>query len=130
MAVLPFPSKRTIVVLCVDDEPTPLLIRRMVLEKAGFRVFTASTAAEAMRIVHTEALDLVVTDYYLKEMTGGELARSIKQAQPQLTVAIYSGASEVPKDSGSADAFLAKAGGAEALIDWVRRLSMPKQRAA
>jgi hypothetical protein len=35
MVVFSFPQKRNIAVLCVDDEPNALLIRRMVLEKAA-----------------------------------------------------------------------------------------------
>jgi DNA-binding NtrC family response regulator len=130
MVVFSFPQKRNIAVLCVDDEPNALLIRRMVLEKAGFHVLTASTVAEAMRMVRTERLDLVLTDYYLKGSTGGALARLIKKAQPQLPVAIYSGAADVPDDVRYADVFLAKAGGSGALIDSLRRLAKPREQAA
>ena len=35
-------------ILCVDDEETALLLRRRVLEKAGYRVFTALTGREGI----------------------------------------------------------------------------------
>jgi DNA-binding NtrC family response regulator len=81
-------------------------------------------------MVRTERLDLVLTDYYLKGSTGGALARLIKKAQPQLPVAIYSGAADVPDDVRYADVFLAKAGGPGALIDSLRRLAKPREQAA
>ena len=36
------------VILCVDDEEIPLKLRRLVLEKAGYRVVTACSAGEAL----------------------------------------------------------------------------------
>src|SRR5580704_15915270 len=50
------------IILCVDDEVTPLTIRKCVLEKAGFHVITAGSAKDALEILRTTNIDLVVSD--------------------------------------------------------------------
>ena len=75
MTVVPFRSSQQPTVLCVDDEAAALQLRRLVLEKAGFLVYTAATASEAMQIVRAQRLDLVLTDYYL-DGDGGRVGTS------------------------------------------------------
>jgi CheY-like chemotaxis protein len=130
MTVIPFRAKHTPHVLCVDDDRTALQVRRMVLESAGLLVHTAVTAGEALTVVSRERIDLVLTDYYLDGSTGGELAHAMKELRPQLTVAIYSGAIELPDDSRYADAVIVKSEGASALIKKVCSLLARKQRVA
>jgi CheY-like chemotaxis protein len=118
-------------ILCVDDEVKALEVRRMVLQSAGFRVCTAVTAGEAIRIAETEPLDLVLTDYYLDGSTGGELARELKNRKPHLPVAVYSGAAELlPEDTVHADMVIPKTGGPRALIDEIEALLLSRERKA
>jgi len=128
--VIPFRPAHQHTVLCVDDEAASLHLRRLVLEKAGFAVYTAATASEALRIVRSQRLDLVLTDYYLDGVTGGEVARAVKDEYPTLKVAIYSGAFELPADAQYADVIITKAEGASALINEIRALLKRKQSAA
>jgi CheY-like chemotaxis protein len=114
----------------VDDEPASLHLRRLVLEKAGFAVYTAATASDALRIVRAQRLDLVLTDYYLDGVTGGDVARAAKDEYPTLKVAIYSGAVELPADAQYADVIITKADGPSALINQIRALLRGKQSAA
>ena len=51
------------IILCVDDEVTPLTIRKCVLQKAGFHVITAGSAKDALEILRTTNVDLVVSDH-------------------------------------------------------------------
>ena len=39
------------VILCVDDEAIQLVLRKSVLEKFGYSVLTASSGAEALRLL-------------------------------------------------------------------------------
>lgn len=130
MKVIPFRPAHQHTVLCVDDEVASLHLRRLVLEKAGFVVYTAATASEALRIVRSQPLDLVLTDYYLDGVTGGEVARAVKDEYPTLKVAIYSGAFELPADAQHADVIITKADGASALINEIHALLKCKQSAA
>lgn len=103
------------VILCVDDEPNSLLLRKLVLEKAGYCVLTANSAAHAKHLLSSQAVDLVLTDQLMPGQTGTELAREIKSLSPKLPVLIISGVNEIPMDAGSADLFMSKVEGPEAM---------------
>ena len=96
------------VILCVDDEEIPLMLRKLVLEKAGYDVVTASSVSRALEIVSSRHVDLVLSDHLMPGATGTELARQIKSNLPELPVVLLSGVNEVPSDAGSADLFLSK----------------------
>jgi CheY-like chemotaxis protein len=96
------------VILCVDDEEVPLTLRRLVLEKAGYDVVTASTVPHALEIVASRSIDLVLSDHLMPGATGTELARRIKSMFPELPVVLISGVNEVPADADCVDLFLSK----------------------
>jgi CheY-like chemotaxis protein len=107
------------VILCVDDEENPLVLRRLVLEEAGYDVITASSAAEALAIVSTRRVDLVLSDHVMPGSTGAELARQIKAAWPSLPVILLSGVNEIPAGAESADLFLSKVEGPVILCETI-----------
>ncbi len=103
-------------ILSVDDELNPLILRKMLLEKAGYRVLSASSGAEALRLFDFESPDLVLTDQVMQGMTGIELARAIKARNPEMPVIIISGLNDIPADAAVADLFLSKLDGASKLL--------------
>jgi CheY-like chemotaxis protein len=107
------------VILCVDDEEIPLKLRRLVLEKAGYKVITAGSATEAWDIVTSRHIDLVLSDQLMPGSTGTELARNIKTKLPGLPVILHSGVNEVPSDADCADLFLSKVVGPVILCEKV-----------
>ena len=48
--------------LLVDDDPSLLKLLGMRLTSEGFRVTTAESGAEALRLLHRERIDLVLSD--------------------------------------------------------------------
>ena len=98
-------------ILCVDDEELPLTLRKLVLQKQGYEVITAKSAAEAMRILESHSVDLVLTDHLMLGGTGTDLAKSIKQASPGTPVILISGVNEFPLDAKHADLFISKVEG-------------------
>jgi CheY-like chemotaxis protein len=109
------PSKS--IILCVDDEPNALMLRRLVLEKAGYSVVTAPSSAEALRILSNTPVDLVLSDQLMPGGTGTDLARQVKARHPNLPFVIISGVNELPPDSAQADLFLSKVEGPVAMCD-------------
>jgi CheY-like chemotaxis protein len=105
------------VILCVDDEENPLVLRGLVLEKAGYDVITASSAAQALAIIATRHVDLVLSDHLMPGWTGIELARQIKGSWPNLPVILFSGVNEIPAGADCADLFLSKVEGPETLCE-------------
>jgi DNA-binding NtrC family response regulator len=98
-------------ILVVDDEELPLTLRKLVLEKQGYRVITARSAAGAMQQLESSHVDLVLTDQLMPGGTGVELAKSIKQTRPGLPVVLISGVNEIPPDADVADLFISKVEG-------------------
>ena|SRR5215472_11628017 len=115
MVASPITNTRKPVILCVDDEETPLLLRKFVLQKAGYQVLTAHSGKDAMAIVRSQDVDLILSDYLMPNMSGAELAIQVKAHNPNLRVVLISGVNELPMDSNVADAFLSKVEGPSAL---------------
>jgi CheY-like chemotaxis protein len=110
------------IILCVDDEVTPLTIRRFVLQKAGFHVITAASAKDALEILRTTNVDIVVSDHLMPEMTGAELVAHVKRIHPSMPCMLLSGVNDLPDGAELADEFLSKLEGPETMIDRVRLL--------
>ncbi|WP_214401777.1 SpoIIE family protein phosphatase [Pseudonocardia lacus] len=65
-------------VLVVDDAPATRYIVGSWLRREGFRVAEAATGAEALELVRTRPVDIVVLDVGLPDMTGFEVCEQIK----------------------------------------------------
>lgn len=106
-------------ILCVDDEENPLVLRKFLLQKAGYNVVTARSAEEAMEIAGRQDVDLVLSDYLMPGTTGAELAQQVKSHYPHLPVVLLSGVNEIPAGADIADAFLSKVEGPERLCEQI-----------
>ena len=104
-------------ILCIDDEVLPLTLRTLVLQKQGYYVKTARSASEAMQLIQTSHVDLVLTDQLMPGGTGTELAKQIKLKMPGMPVVILSGVNEIPSDASFADLFISKVEGPVAMCD-------------
>ena len=95
--------------LCVDDNQAALQVRKLVLESAGYSVLAASDSATAMELFSSSAIDLVVSDQFLQDTTGTELATAMKKLKPKVPIVIISGALEPPDGMEHVDLFICKA---------------------
>jgi class 3 adenylate cyclase len=68
----------TVTVLAVDDQPANLRLLDAVLTPRGYRVLTASSGAEALALLETEDVDIVLLDIVMPEMDGHEVCRRIR----------------------------------------------------
>ena len=71
-------------ILAVDDDPLTLLLLRARLELEGLRMLQASNGQEALDLLKTEHVDLVITDLMMPAMDGFRLIREIQEL-PQPT---------------------------------------------
>ena len=86
-------------ILVVDDDPLVLTNMAAMLEDLGHTVFEASSALEALSILGREsAIELVLTDQAMPQMTGTELIGEIKSGWPNLPVILATGFAELPPD--------------------------------
>ena len=71
-------------VLLVDDMQTSRRFMRQVLEKMGIeKVREAENGLQARNLIDREYFDLIITDYYMPEMDGGELIHYIRNESSQ-----------------------------------------------
>lgn len=85
----PGPAKGSTVLLVDDDNAVRSLTATM-LESIGLRVIQAPSGLEALAALSAE-VDLVLTDYAMPGMTGGELAALVKQVRPAVPVVFITG---------------------------------------
>ena len=67
-----------ITALAVDDEPANLRLLDAVLTPRGYRVLAAPSGAEALALLETEDVDLVLLDIVMPGMDGHEVCRRIR----------------------------------------------------
>ena len=67
----------TELVLIVDDNEQNAKLARDVLEHAGMRTLSATTAAEALALAREHLPDLVLMDLRLPDLDGDEAARQL-----------------------------------------------------
>src|SRR5271163_3010657 len=78
-------------ILLVDDNPNGLTARSMILEEQGFSVTTSANAEDAWVFFQQARFDIVVTDYRLSGMNGGDLIRLIRAADSPARIILLSG---------------------------------------
>lgn len=78
-------------VLFVDDEPEITRSLRATLRRAPFAVRTANSAREALEILEAEAIDVVVSDERMPEMSGSELLTEVRARHPEIVRIILTG---------------------------------------
>jgi two-component system cell cycle sensor histidine kinase/response regulator CckA len=79
-------------ILVVDDEEPVRKFVDRVLRDAGYQTAVADSGTQALEVASKlDALDILVTDVMMPEMTGDELARRLRQSQPSLKVLYLTG---------------------------------------
>lgn len=111
-----------VVILCVDDEENPLVLRKFVLQKAGYEVVTARSGKEALSVTGSRSVDLVLSDHLMPEMNGVELAQHVKARHPRLPVVLISGVNDIPVGANTADAFVSKVEGPDILCQRIAEI--------
>ena len=71
-----YPGSKTI--LCIDDDDGMLRYQKALFERRGFKVLTASSARQGIRIAAACTVAAVVVDYHMPEMNGHEVALEIE----------------------------------------------------
>ncbi|WP_439628304.1 response regulator [Gemmata sp.] len=115
-------------VLLVEDEAGVRGLARLALESQGYRVLTAASGAEALRLLATngDGVDLIVTDVVMPEMSGRELVEQVRRLRASVRVLYMSGYTDdaVVRHGiiGEVDAFLQKPFSPPALVRKVREV--------
>ena len=94
-------------ILCVDDEPFILMMLAHCVEDMGHSPIEAANGEEAIEILDSTKVDLLITDIRLGGIDGWEVAERARAATPTLPVVYISGFPTVGKSVAGAT-YLAK----------------------
>ena len=77
-------TRQTFSVLIADDDPACREALRDIIEPEGYRTLLAESGEEALDIVRSESVHVVLTDYRLPRITGLDVLKIVRQMRPQL----------------------------------------------
>ena len=77
-------------ILVVDDEPANLRMMERLLRR-DFDVLKATNGEEAMKILDTQQVSLLITDQRMPGMSGTELLRKTRAANPDMVRMVVTG---------------------------------------
>lgn len=107
-------NEHTPTILIIDDDQTFRSIMREILERAGYRIFTAAGVADAYETLLEMQPDLILTDIMMPEIDGLTLVRFLRsnprwEAIPLVVVSarVMEADREAAQQAG-ADAFIEK----------------------
>jgi CheY-like chemotaxis protein len=75
-------------ILVVDDNEMLCRLACDILRTEGYQAVPASSAAQALEAFEKEEFDLLVTDFRMPGMSGLELARTIRDRNPQFPIIV------------------------------------------
>jgi CheY-like chemotaxis protein len=73
-------------VLVVDDDFCILQVAKTILERSGFTIIRADNGPEALTLLQTHDIDVLLTDIIMPGMSGGELIEEALRKYPDLPV--------------------------------------------
>ncbi|ANL57265.1 response regulator [Rhizobium phaseoli] len=122
-------SAPTIAVLVVEDEPLVRMVAAEFLRDAGFKIFEAANADEAIEMLHARAdIHAVFTDIEMPgSLDGMGLAATIKERWPGIVVIVTSGRNQEDRgDPPLGAAFITKPYLHDTVIDVIHRSVTPQ----
>ena len=83
-------------ILVVDDDPHILEVLETRLSSAGFRTITAAGGQEAMEILHSQQVDLMISDVRMPGLGGMDLLKEVRELQPELPIIFLTAYGTIP----------------------------------
>src|SRR5207248_441590 len=78
-------------ILAVDDQQDSLVSVRNLLEREGHRVLIAESGEQALAVVKTTEVDLMIVDYLMPRMNGAQLVRAVRSFDPFVQIILQTG---------------------------------------
>lgn len=84
-------AQRTGSILIADDDDVIKRLLSRIVQNEGYTVCTASNGKEALELLGSESVSLVISDILMPEMDGMELLEAIKTSDPHMPVLMITG---------------------------------------
>jgi CheY-like chemotaxis protein len=118
---MPDAPARTVAVLVAEDEVLLRLMVADVLREQGFQVFEAADPDEAISILRTMPVDVVITDLNMRAIGDGmQVAKYVRDHCRGVSLLLAS-AHTPPIEGSPFDAFFGKPYRPEDIVMWIRR---------
>ena len=88
-------------ILVVDDDKNTRTLMKLVLEGDNYSVLTACNGEDALAVMDSNHVDLVVLDVMMPEMDGYQLTRALRESNNNLPILMVS-AKQLPADKKQA----------------------------
>ena len=95
-------------VLLVEDNAAVRAFAEGLLRDLGCEVIAADGAEQALKLIETGPIDLMLSDVVMPGMSGLALAREVRKTRPDLPVLLATGYSDEIRNTGSEFAVIAK----------------------
>lgn len=93
------PAHRPLRILMVDDDPLISMSSVDMLEDLGHEVVPAYSGAKALELLQAgRTFDLLITDFAMPKMNGGQLAHAARRLHPSLPILLATGYAELPEE--------------------------------
>lgn len=93
-------------ILCIEDDPNHLILRKKVLERDGYTVIGVTTEADALKTLREAPVCATIADHMLRGTTGTQLAKEMKKIKPDVPIILFSGSA--PEHFDGVDVFINK----------------------
>jgi DNA-binding NtrC family response regulator len=117
----------SISILAVDDEQNLLELLITALGKRGFKVRTASSGMEALKLVESESFQLALLDIKMGPVNGVQLLKEIKDRRPVIKVIMMTAyptlETRLDASENGASAYLTKPVDLQKLVETINSLA-------
>jgi CheY-like chemotaxis protein len=96
------------IILCVDDNEQELSVLKFMLATNGYKVVSACTGQEAIGVFADLQVDLVLADFNMPQMNGGQLVHRLKRIAAHVPMILLGDPQAMGGEIHVADAMLAK----------------------
>ena len=119
--------KRPPRVLCLDDQPMNLRIRKKLLEQFGCEVVAVENVQDCLAAATSESFDVALLDYHLGgQITGEDVARDLRVCAPRVMLVMLTGDPKIPESARkSVDAVLTKGSSSPDDLFWTIQQLLP-----
>ncbi len=116
-------------ILCIDDDPVILQLQESVLETNGYTTLTATDGPTGIALASQQPVDVVVLDFKMPGMDGGQVAEALWREQPDLPIVICTGFFDAVPEwlRWFAAAYLQKGEGPQVLLSTIQELIATKK---
>lgn len=82
-------GRKTVIILCIDDDNEALELLRSILEPADYTVITADSGKEGIEKATIYKPDLIILDLMMPDMDGFEVTRLLKDSPNTMDIPIF-----------------------------------------